>query len=105
MEEIMRRKLEYNNKILYADITKENVKLINSYEIEDEKEMLMFLSIASIYPEYKLSRKRKDLVDEWKCHNLAYKLHFMRNKTKDTDLAENEGKKRLFLYKLIGKLL
>lgn len=101
----MKKRIEYGNKEFYVNFQPGNVKLIDSYKINDEEEMLMILSIISIYPQYKLTRKRKDLLNEWKCHNLAYKLHFMRNNTRDTDLSENEGKIRLILYKLIGRWL
>ena len=101
----MRRKIEYKGNEYYVEYTDTNIKILDSYKVADEKDMLMILSIISIYPQYKLTRKRKDLLDEWKAHNLAYKLHFMRKHTRDTDLNENEGKMRLYLYKMLGKVL
>lgn len=101
----MKRKIEYNNSKIYVKITKDNVKIIDSYKITNEKDMRMILSIISIYPEYKLTRKRDDLIDEWKSHNLAYKFHILRKHSKDTDLSENESKIRLILYKIISAFL
>lgn len=101
----MQRKIDYKGNDYYVEYTDTNIKILDSYKVTEEKDMLMILSIISIYPQYKLTRKRKDLLDEWKAHNLAYKLHLMRKHTRDTDLSENEGKFRLFIYKVLGIFL
>ena len=100
----MTRNIEYNKNIK-VEFSKDNVKIYDSYEITSEKDMAMVLSIISIYPQYHLTRKRKDLIDEWKVHNFLYKLHLFEKHTKDTDFSENESKFRRAVYKIMGKIL
>lgn len=100
----MVRNIEYQKNIK-VEFSKDNIKIYDSYTTTDEKDMAMILSIISIYPQYNLTRERKELIDEWKFHNLLYKLHLFRSHTKDTDLNENESKFRKFVYKIVGKFI
>lgn len=49
------------------------------------------------------TRSIKSLVEEWRAHNLLYKLGLFKSHTKDVDL-NNESKVRLFIYKILSKL-
>ena len=100
----MVRNIEYQKNIK-VEFSKDNIKIYDSYTTTDEKDMAMILSIISIYPQYNLTRERKELIDEWKFHNLLYKLHLFRSHTKDTDLNENESKFRKLVYKIVGKFI
>ena len=100
----MVRNIEYNKNIK-VEFSEKNIKIYDSYTTTDEKDMAMILSIISIYPQYELTRKRKELIDEWKVHNFLYKLHLFRSHTKDTDFDENESKFRKAVYKIMGKFL
>ena len=100
----MVRNIEYNKNIK-VEFLNDNIKIYDSYKTTDEKDMAMILSIISIYPQYHLTRNRKELIDEWKFHNLLYNLHLFRSHTKDTDLDENESKFRKLVYKIVGKFI
>ena len=88
------------------EITKDYVRIKDSSKIRDTKNMLIILNIVrnvAAKNGIKFQRNNKSWIQEWKTHNLLYKLHLFVDHTRDTDLEENESKFRLFCYKILGK--
>lgn len=87
-------------------ITKRNIKIRNSFEVKDEAKMRFILNIVRNRAKQKnitFKRTNESWLQEWKAHNLLYKLNLFRDKTTDTDLEEQESKFRLFCYKILGR--
>lgn len=89
---------------LKVKITKKNVRIIDSYKITDTEKMKQILNEIMKNPNYKLTRKINDLIDEWQFHNFAYKIHLFRKHSKDVDLSENESLFRRIVYKIFGMI-
>lgn len=89
--------IEFNN-------TKDCLTILNSFEIRSRSEMTDILSYIREISEndYIVCRRDiKDMIHEWRAHNLLYDLHIKRERTKDVDL-DNEPAWRLFLYKILS---
>ena len=75
---------------LNIQVSETNIKIINSYQQTNKENM--FQIINEIYKRvptiYKTNRTINNLVGEWIIHNICYKLHIFRNRTKDTDLEQ-----------------
>ncbi|MCX4365083.1 MAG: hypothetical protein OSJ70_04860 [Bacilli bacterium] len=87
-------------------ISKRNIKIRNSFEVKDEAKMKIILNIVRNRAKKKnitFKRTNESWLQEWKAHNLLYKLNLFRDKTTDTDLEEAESKFRLFCYKILGR--
>lgn len=80
-----------------------NVKIINSYEIRNEKEMRLILLQFKVRTGFKSKRSLESWIKEWKTHNKLYKLGLFRSHTKDCDLEENEKLHRLIVYEILGR--
>lgn len=78
--------------------------IIDSYKITDSTTMLMILDTFFSKTKYKTKRRTKDLINEWKTHNLLYKYGLFKSHTKDCDFEENEKLGRLIVYKIFGIL-
>ena len=89
----------FNVKILYDE---KNIKIINSYKIEDESDMIMILEKFKYITEFKSKRSMKSWIREWKSHNRLYKLGLFKSHCKDCDLEENEKLHRLICYQILG---
>lgn len=99
----------YNSKVYTAQYTKDNWKIINSYEINNKKDMIAICqSLIDIFPIHGKDmisyRTAEDMAYEWIQHNLAYKLlpetSNWKENVKDVDLnPEDQGKDLLELYK------
>lgn len=88
-----------------VEITKENIKIKDSYRIKNKKTMTSILKIirnVALKNGYSFRRTNKSWLQEWKSHNLLYALNIFKEHTRDTDLEENESKFRLFCYKILG---
>ncbi len=75
-------------------------------KINDKKAMEFVLIKARILASkkgYHYKRTNESWIQEWRAHNLLYKLHLFESHTKDTDLEERESKFRLFCYKILGR--
>ena len=95
--------MQYIN-ILGVDIyyNAENIRIVNSYKIEDTKMMSLILRTFVTITEYKSKRSLKSWLKEWKSHNRLYKLGLFKSHTVDCDLEENEKLHRLIAYQILG---
>ena len=89
-----------------VEITRQNIKIRNSFKVNNKETMLTILKIARNVAMKKgltFKRTNQSWIKEWKAHNLLYKLHLFEENTRDTDLEENESKFGLFCYEIIGR--
>ena len=99
------------NSILWNGITvsfcynKRNLKIVDSYKF-DKSDMLPILQVIRhkiveddgvIY-----SRSNESWFTEWRAHNVLYKAGIQKERTGSVDLNEDEGKFRLFCYKILA---
>ena len=81
----------------------ENVKIIDSYLIKEDAVKYAF--IGSLKDDgLLLGRSYESLMREWKAHNILYKFGLFKERTRDTDLNENESWFRRFGYFIITLL-
>lgn len=80
-----------------------NVRIKDSYQVRDEKEMRLILLQFKIRTGFKSQRTVNSWIKEWKSHNRLYKLGLFRSHTSDCDLEENEKLYRLIAYEVIGR--
>lgn len=83
-----------------------SIHIKDSYKIHNENEMMKIL--CEIKTQYFYSKyffynmSYKDLINEWKAHNLLYDLHLFRSHTKDVDLNKNPWYIKL-IYSILAK--
>lgn len=73
---------------IQVEIYPKIIKIIDSYKISkysDMKVILMQLIDNNELPE-NYNRSLSGMIEEWRCHNLFYKLGIYKNRTKDCDL-------------------
>lgn len=91
-----------NNKMRY-EIYPDNLKIINSFLIEDEIEMKKILiDIFESYPQYKSNRSIQSFINEWKTHNFFYNLHILTSRTKDCDFEVKQYWYLKIFYSIFG---
>ena len=95
-------------KILGLDVVidKHYITIKDSSKVKNKKSMESILKIArnmALKKGCHYKRTNKSWIQEWRAHNLLYKLHLFETHTKDTDLEECESKFRLFCYKILGR--
>lgn len=79
-----------------------NCKIHNGYKYNDKNIQEEFIKL--VLPKYFFGyRDMKSYMNEWRAHNILYKLHLFRSHTVDTDLNVNETKFRRAIYWLISK--
>ena len=95
-----------NRDNLKVNINENNIKIINSYRINNKKEMKEILTEIFERDPYKDVRTRKidESILEWKTHNILYNLHLFRTHTIDCDITENEQLHRMIIYQILGRL-
>lgn len=79
-----------------------NVRIVNSYLVKYESEMILILRLFQIKTHYQSRRNLKSWIKEWKSHNRLYRLGLFRTHTKDCDLEEKEKWWRLLAYQVLG---
>ena len=79
-----------------------NVRIVDSYKVELEADMVIILKLFKIKENYKSRRTVTSWVKEWKAHNRLYKLGLFKDHTIDCDLEENEKWYRLLAYQILG---
>jgi len=79
-----------------------NVRVVDSYEIRNPKDMMVILKLFRLRTGYCSKRNLKSWIKEWKTHNRLYRLGLFRAHTKDCDLEENEKLHRLIAYQILG---
>ena len=81
----------------------ENVKIIDSYLIKEDAVKYAFIDSLKD-DDLLVSRSYQSLIREWKAHNILYKFGLFKDRTKDTDLNENESWFRRLGYFIITLL-
>lgn len=95
--------ITYKDFILRVHTSENNTTILDSYQVKCTKDMKSILYLIRDNSKETSSvdiRDIKDMVREWRAHNLLYSLYLFRNKTKDVDL--NTGQK---WYTKIGYML
>ena len=73
----------------------ENIKIIDSYKVlDDEQKLIIIDDLLKTFKWFNDYRTREDMLNEWKVHNLFYKLKIKRSSTKDVDI---EYKQNIFM--------
>ncbi len=80
----------------------EDVRIVDSYKVENSKDMIRILKLFKLKTGYRTKRSLKSWIKEWKAHNRLYKLGLFKSHTKDCDLEENEKIHRLIAYQILG---
>lgn len=98
----------YKEEEFNAIYTTDHWKIMNSYKISSESDMLVICqALIDIHPihgsDMESYRTADDMVYEWLQHNLAYELlpedNYWRNKAKDVDFnPEDQGKSFVEIY-------
>lgn len=79
-----------------------NIRIIDSYKVKLEADMVIILKIFKIKENYKSKRTVTSWIREWKAHNRLYNLGLFKEHTRDCDLEENEKWYRLLAYQILG---
>ena len=77
-----------------AILTEENTHIVDSCEVRSKEEMMDYLTQLreNTSPEMAINqRSMESLVDEWRAHNLFYRLHVFRSRTHDVDLERHQS--------------
>lgn len=89
---------------LTVQVYPDNIKIINSYKVNNKKEMKQILKeIIRKAPIYNRKRSFNALVREWKCHNRFYNMGILVSHTKDCDFETNEALYRRIMYFFLGR--
>lgn len=90
------------------EITANNIHVTDSYLVKKKSEMTEIIEqIKKKYIEHTNVfnlRSVKNLVKEWRAHNLLYKLHIYRSHTKDVDLDIPQSMKYKIAYGILSFL-
>lgn len=81
--------LRYKDKSLKINIEKDNTCIIDSYQIRTSKDMeaILYLIRYEAPLDYAINlRNIKDMVREWRSHNLLYSLGILKDRTSSVDL-------------------
>ena len=91
--------------IIECEVSSNNISIKDSYLVKkDERKKEIIRDLLQSFYWFREKRTEKDMLDEWRVHNLLYSLHLLRNHTTNTDLELNQTKVRKFLYKLVSKI-
>ena len=87
--------------------SKDNTHVINSYMLTSrngiKKEVEWIIQARNIR-KYPVTRSVNSYVREWRGHNRLYKLGLFKNRTKDTDLEENQNIILKIVWFILGGL-
>lgn len=81
---------------------KKNLKILDSYKINDIKIMRSFLFDHIGYVRA-INRSVDSCINEWVAHNRLYKMGLYKDHCTDTDLSKNESKFRRFCYYILSR--
>lgn len=88
-------------------LTKDNIKIKDSYKIKSKRDMEKILIDIWLADEdwHTRDRSTAEYVREWRSHNILYKipLKYFKKHSGDCDLSNNESKFRLFVYAILGR--
>lgn len=96
-----------DGKKVYMQFYKEEVKVVNSYQLKDRKEKLevaLFIKHYVKKKEYKVKRDILDLYGEYRLHNILYSCGYKTESTGDADLDYIRDKRQFvnLVSKVIG---
>ena len=102
MELIVENAPKGNLKVRYSST---NVHVNDSYIIGGKDIPSWAQRIKSVGEQngHVYSRTTKSWINEWKAHNLLFKLGIERGRTRDVDLDDNESTFRRFCYVILSK--
>ena len=93
-----------NNRKVLAKVSKDNVKIYDSYQFSKQeiKECVLCIKEACARYGFNYTRSSGSWEAEWSAHNLLYKLNFKAAQTKDVDLNEGEPFWRRACYRILS---
>lgn len=99
------KEIIYKNQKIEYRCNYEIMTIKDSYKYNNEKEMHEILDIITknndVIPN---NRTIEDMMAEWKAHNLLYKWHIFRKRTKDVDFEGDQSKIIKFIYSMLAKI-
>lgn len=99
-----RMELQYYDKTITYNANENVLTIVDSYEIKDKISMEEILNEISNEVDFPRRRKIKDMVAEWRVHNMLYTLHIMRKHTKSVDFERDQYWVLRLAYKYLAKL-
>ena len=95
-----------NEEKLAVDYSKTNVHVNGSYAIssKDIPDWVRRIKDCGEQNECVYSRSTRSWINEWRAHNLLFKLGIEPDRTRDVDLDDNESTFRRFCYVILSKL-
>ena len=96
--------INQKNEILKVNFSFDNVCVYNSYTVS-KNDMSDWIRQIRLFGEkngYIYNRTDKSWINEWKAHNLLFKLGIQPNRTSNVDLNENESLLRRFGYFILS---
>lgn len=97
----------YKKKRYYVEIGENNTTIYNSYLIKDRSDMKKFLNHirCRFYPKGSINKRHnKDMIREWRVHNLLYSWKLFTKHTKDVDLDYPQSLGMKVLYFILSPL-
>lgn len=97
-----------NNECMEANVTPNNIYIPDSWRIKKISDMKFILnsvkhcSLCEMYPV--IERSMFGLINEWRAHNLLYKLHIAQSRTGSVDLNTHESIIRKIGYFILSIL-
>ena len=88
-------------------ITKNNIHIEDSFDVpkrDIKGDLVVILEYADRQDCKVCNRSLKSLCLEWYAHNLLYRLHIQRARTKDVDLNFPQSWKERVFYAIIGTI-
>ena len=85
-------------------IDDENIKIKDSYQVVDDNQKLEIIDdLLKTFVWFNDYRTREDMLNEWRVHNLCYKLKIKRSSTKDADIECKQSIFMKFAYWFFSK--
>ena len=99
--------LKYGKYEISCNLTKGNVQIVNSYNIQKRADMnaiVKLIRAEALKLGFKYKRSDSSWVTEWRAHNYMYDKRIDRARTASVDLNENESKVKLASYNVMSAL-
>lgn len=99
--------LKYGKNEISYTVTKNNVKILDSYKICRRADMTAIVKLIrgeALKLGFKYKRSNSSWVTEWRAHNYMYDNGIERARTVSVDLNENESRLKLIAYSLMSAL-
>lgn len=99
--------IHYKRFSLKVEVSEDNTKIYDSYQVTSLKDMkaILFLIKSRVNNNYAINKRGyKDMINEWRVHNLLYSLHLFRERTKDVDLNFPQSTLEKTIYSILSLL-